>query len=181
MKRVLLVVVLLALLVGCTVVRPVPSQDPSPSPTASQLRLDLGGGVELSVVGLDSAWTPAGQDDCAGVVHRLTTATGEYRVALLRSDCTSVPQALNGFHGYFVAPPEGAEVATATTPIGPARVFSNEYVECTNSCRSGTDEVALMAVGTRTLQVIAVAGVSRANNTRDRAQLVALLQGLRRS
>ena len=134
--------------------------------------------MRLSVLGEDSAWAIIDEYRCADTMHQLSTTTGDYRVTLLRSDCTSAPKALNGFHGYFAAPPAGAEVSTAATPIGPAQLFSNEYVECTNSCNSATDEVALVAVGDRTVQVIALARVGGSVHTRDRAQLVALLQGL---
>ena len=151
---------------------------PQPSASPSQFVLELGNGVRLAALGEDSTRTTTGSDNCAGTIHRLTTATGEYQVTLLRSDCTSVPRALNGFHGYFTEPPAGVEVATATTPIGPAQLFSNQYVECTNSCGSATDEVALVAVGSRTLQAIALAQVGGSVHTRDRAGLVSLLQGL---
>lgn len=181
MKRVLLVAVLLPLLVGCTLPHPPSPVDPSTSPAATQLVIDLGGGVTLAVLATDSSWAPTAERDCADTVHRLTTPTGEYQVALLRADCTGEPQALNGFHGSFVAPPAGSEVATAATPLGPARLFSNQYEECTNSCRFGTDEVGLVAVGGRTVQAIAVAAVGGATHTRDRAQLVSLLQGLRKA
>jgi len=181
MKRVLLVAVLLPLLVACTLPHPRPPDDPPTSPAASQLVIDLGGGVWIAVLGTDSSWAPTAEHNCADAVHRLVTPTGDYQVALLRADCTGAPQALNGFHGYFVSPPAGSEVATATTPLGPARLFSHQYEECTNSCGFGTDEVALVAVGDRTIQAIAVAGVSGAARTRDRAQLVSLLQGLRKA
>ena len=61
MKRMLLVAALLPLLGACTPPQPAPSRDPSPSPTASRLTLDLGEGITLSVVGVDSTWTTAGQ------------------------------------------------------------------------------------------------------------------------
>lgn len=180
MKRMLLLAVLAPLLAGCLFSPRNPGYDatPEPSPMPSQFVMALGDGVQLAVLGNDSTWETTADQDCAKALHRLTTATGKYLVALLRPDCTSEPRALNGFHGYFTEPPAGVEVVTAETPIGPAQLFSNTYTECTNSCASGTDEVALVAVGDRTLQVIALAGVSRGKNTRDRAQLVSLLQGL---
>jgi hypothetical protein len=180
MKRILLLAVLVPLLAGCTNVAIVDVDDPTPEPsvTPSQFVVDLGAGVKLAVLGEDSTWSTRDEYRCADDMHRLSTATGDYQVTLLRSDCTSAPKALNGFHGYFAAPPAGVEVATAATPIGPVLLFSNEYVECTNSCNSATDEVALVAVGDRTVQVIALARVGGSVHTRDRAQLVALLQGL---
>jgi len=183
MKRLLLALVLLPLVVGCTFSTIVDVDDPTPEPsvTPSQFVVDLGDGVQLAVLGEDSAWATTDEYRCADTMHQLTTATGDYRVTLLRSDCTSAPKALNGFHGYFAAPPAGAEVSTAATPIGPAQLFSNEYEECTNSCGFATDEVALVAVGDRTLQVIAPARVGGSVHTRDRAQLVSLLQGLHKA
>jgi hypothetical protein len=180
MKRTLLLALLAPLLAGCLFSPRASGSNstPEPSPTPSAFVLALGDGVQLAVLGNDTTWNTTADHDCAGELHRLTTSTGDYQVALLRSDCTGEPRALNGFHGYFTEPPAGVEVATAQTPIGPAQVFSNTYTECTNSCASGTDEVALVAVGTRTLQVIAPARVSRDDRTRDRAQLVGLLQGL---
>lgn len=179
MKRILLLAVIVPLLAGCTFLGLVDVDHPTPEPsvTPSQFVIDLGAGVKLAVIGEDSAWATHDEYRCADDMHRVTTATGDYQVTLLRSDCTSAPKALNGFHGYFAAPPAGAE-ETAATPIGPALLFSNEYVECTNSCDSGTDEVALVAVGDRTVQVIALAQVGGSVHTRDRGQLVALLQGL---
>jgi hypothetical protein len=183
MKRMLLVTVLLPLLVGCALLPLVKPDDPTPEPTTSpsQFVLALDDGVKLAVLGEDSAWTTTDEYRCADTMHRLTTATGDYQVTLLRADCNSAPKALNGFHGYFAAPPAGTEVATAATPIGPAQLFSNQYEECTNSCGFATDEVALIAVGDRTVQVIALARVGGSVHTRDRAQLVSLLQGLSRA
>jgi hypothetical protein len=183
MKRLLLALVLLPLVVGCSLVPLIKPDDPTPEPTTtpSQFVLALGGGVQLAVLGEDSAWATTDQYRCADTMHQLTTATGDYRVTLLRSDCTSAPKALNGFHGYFAAPPAGAKVSTAATPIGPAQLFSNEYEECTNGCGFATDEVALVAVGDRTVQVIAVAQVGGSSHTRDPAQLVSLLQGLHKA
>ncbi len=184
MKRTLLLAVLVPLLVGCTLFVPRVKPDdptPEPAPSPSQFTIALGDGVQLAVLGEDSAWSTTDEYRCADTMHLLTTATGDYRVTLLRSDCASAPKALNGFHGYFAAPPVGAKVSTAATPIGPAQLFSNEYEECTNSCGFATDEVALVAVGDRTVQVIAPARVGGSVHTRDRAQLVSFLQGLHKA
>lgn len=177
MKRLLVSLVALVL-VGCGII-PTPAE-PSTTAAFPQRSIDLGIGVELTIVGEDSAVEPADDGDCGGTVHRLTTSTGSYQLTVLGTECTNDPKALNGFHGYFVSPPQGAEVSTATTPIGPAQLFSHKYEECTNSCGFGTDEVALVAVDGRTVQVIAVAQVGGPARTRDRAQLVSLLQGLRK-
>lgn len=181
MKRKLLLALLVPLLVGCTLFVPrVKPDDPTPEPTPSpsQFVISLDNGVELAALGENSVWETTDSYRCADVVNQVTTATGVYRVTLLRSDCTSAPKALNGFHGYFAAPPAGVEVATADTPIGTAKLFSNQYEECTNSCRFATDEVALVTVGERILQVIALAEAGGDVHTRDRADLVSLLQGL---
>jgi hypothetical protein len=45
----------------------------------------------------------------------------------------------------------------------------------------GTDEVALVAVGNRVVQVIAVTAPASGTMERDRVGLVAVLQGLRRA
>jgi hypothetical protein len=176
----LLALVLLPLVVGCALSPLVKPDDPTPEPTTSPSRftIALGDGVQLAVMGEDSAWATTDQYRCADDMHLLGTATGDYQVTLLRSDCTSAPKALNGFHGYFAAPPAGVEVATADTPIGPAKLFSNQYEECTNSCRFATDEVALVTVGDRVVQVIALAEAGGDVHTRERADLVSLLQGL---
>jgi hypothetical protein len=183
MKRLLLALALVPLMCGCALIPLIKHDDPTPVPTTSPspFTIALGDGVTLAVVGEDSSWATTDQYRCADTMHQLTTATGDYRVTLLRSDCTSAPQALNGFHGYFAAPPAGAKVSTATTPIGSAQLFSNEYEECTNSCGFATDEVALVPVGDRTVQVIAAAQVGGSDHTRDRTQLVSLLQGLRKA
>jgi hypothetical protein len=183
MKRMLLTLVLVPLVVGCSLIPLVKHDDPIPEPTTSpsQFTIALGDGVQLAVLGEDSAWSITDEYRCADTMHLLTTATGDYRVTLLRSDCTSAPKALNGFHGYFAAPPVGAKVSTAATPIGPAQLFSNEYEECTNSCGFATDEVALVTVGDRTVQVIAPARVGGSVHTGDRAELVSLLQGLHKA
>jgi hypothetical protein len=178
MKRLLVALVGL-LLVGCSLL-PTPSE-PSSSAAFTPLVIDLGNGIDLAVVGEDTSWQPADDGDCAGTVHRLTTPTGEYQVTPLGPECTNNSRALNGFHGYFVSPPPGAEVSRASTPLGPALLFSHEYEECTNSCGFGTDEVAIVAVGGRTVQVIALAQVGGSVHTRDRAQLVSLLQGLHKA
>jgi hypothetical protein len=67
------------------------------------------------------------------------------------------------------------------TPVGDAVVFSNQYSDCSSSCYMGTDEVALVTVGTRVVQMIAVTAPASGTTERDRAGLVAVLQGLRRA
>ncbi|MGV8910791.1 MAG: hypothetical protein ACOH1Y_17585 [Propionicimonas sp.] len=178
MKR-MLIALTGCLLAACSLL-PMPAE-PSSSAAYTQVVADLGQGIELEFVGEDSRVQQADVGDCAEGVHRLTTPSGEYEVMLLGPECTNEFRALNGEHGYFVTPPPATEVAKATTPLGPARLFSHPYEECTNGCRSGTDEVALVRVGSRTLQVIAVAQLGGSAHERDRAQLVSLLQGLRKS
>lgn len=182
MKRTLLIAVLVPLMVGCTLFIPRIKPDdptPEPRPSPSPLVVEFGDGVQLALIGEDWPWQTSGDRSCADTVHRLTTPTGDYQVSLLRKDCTGDPEALNGFHGAFTSPPAGGEVATANTPLGPALLFTHQYEECTNSCGFGNDEVALVAVGGRTLQAIALTQVGGSGaHAGDRAQLVALLQGL---
>jgi len=65
--------------------------------------------------------------------------------------------------------------------VGPARIFSNKYYECTNSCAYGTDEVALVDAGERVIQVTAVTSPSGGETSRSRPELVELLQGLHKT
>lgn len=178
MRRVLLAAVVAVLLAGCQ--RPdVPTVRPqTPSPAPAEIVVALAPGLELVVLGTEVALAPAA-NDCTTMVHRLATPTGRYQAAVLGADCTAGDAPGNGFHGYFPAPPRDAQVERAATPVGPALVFGSEYDECTNSCATGIDQVALVDVGGRTLQVIAETSPSGSQKSRERADLVELLQGLR--
>jgi hypothetical protein len=179
MKRVLPAVLLLVTLGGC--VGPVrPTVAPPSQVQETRIVVDLGEGITLTLVGTDEATAPADQA-CVRTTHRLNTASGRYQAALVKPGCDNTQRPGNGFHGYFTAPPEGVAVESAETPVGPAEVFDSEYYECTNSCATGVDQVALVPVGTQILQVIAETSPSGSRKTRDRADLVALLQGLRKS
>ncbi|HEX5334879.1 MAG TPA: hypothetical protein VFW55_03310, partial [Propionicimonas sp.] len=83
-------------------------------------------------------------------------------------------------HGYYAEPPDGT-FEQVITPVGPARIFSNKYYECTNSCAYGTDEVALVDAGERIIQVTAVTSPSGGETSRSRPELVELLQGLHKT
>lgn len=65
--------------------------------------------------------------------------------------------------------------------MGPARILPNKYSECTNSCAYRTDEVALVDVGGRIIQVTAVTSPPGGETTRSRPELLELLQGLHRT
>jgi hypothetical protein len=120
--------------------------------------------------------------DCASVVHRLTTSTGDYAAVELIPDCdatSDTPQ--NGDHGFYPKPPPRAKVEEAQTPVGPAAIFTNEYSECTSSCYIGGDEVALVTVDGTVVQITAVTAPANGSVKRSRADLVQLLQTLRRA
>ncbi len=65
--------------------------------------------------------------------------------------------------------------------MGPAKVFSNSYYECTNHCTYGGDEVALVNVDGGIIQVTAVTSPSSGETTRSRPELLDLLKGLHRT
>ncbi|MGV8850612.1 MAG: hypothetical protein ACOH16_13830 [Propionibacteriaceae bacterium] len=109
------------------------------------------------------------------------TSGGEYQAVLLAPGCaatTTIPE--NGNHGFYPSPPATAKVAPVSTPVGDAVVFSNQYSDCYSSCYMGTDEVALVSVASRVVQVIATSSPAAGTVDRDRAGLVAVLQGLRK-
>ena len=177
MKGVLPVVALAMMLAGCTLL---PTPDPTPTGGAvvySEIDVPLDRGVALTLYGEDSASVPI-PNDCTERVHHLTTPTGNYQAMLIKPGCTGSPTVGNGFHGYFAEPP-GGTFEQVITPAGPARIFPSKYYECTNSCAYGTDEVALVDVGGRIIQVTAVTSPSGGQTTRSRPELVQLLQGLR--
>ena len=120
--------------------------------------------------------------DCASVVHRLTTTTGDYAAVELIPDCpatTNTPQ--NGDHGFYPKPPPRAKVEVAQTPVGTAAIFTNEYSECTSSCYIGGDEVALLTIDGTVVQITAMTAPANGSMKRSRADLVQLLQTLRRA
>ncbi len=176
MKRVLAALGLAIIVAGCGLL---PTQSASgENKPFMEIDVPLGKGVALTTFGEDSttAWGP---NDCAERVHQLTTPTGNYLVILIKPGCTGSPTAGNGFHGYYAEPPGGFK--SAETPVGPAKVFSNSYYECTNHCTYGTDEVALVDVDGRIIQVTAVTRPSSGETTRSRLDLLELLKGLHRT
>jgi len=187
MKRTALVLAAFALLSACQV--PMPTKSGMPTQAArstttsapSTVLVDLGDGIQLSVVG--TVTTTSSQDaTCAKAVHGLRTADGAFQALLITPGCVwkdSTPE--NGNHGFYPVPPVKATLDKASTPVGDATLFSNQYSECTSSCYMGTDEVALVTVGDRLVQVIAVTAPASGTMERDRAGLVAVLQGLRRA
>jgi hypothetical protein len=186
MKRTALVLTVLALS-ACQAPMPTQSGMPTQSPRStttsapSTLLVDLGDGIQLSVVGTDTA-TTSQDPTCAAAVHGLRTADGAFQALLITPGCVgtdNTPE--NGNHGFYPAPPATARVDKVSTPVGDATLFSNQYSECTSSCYMGTDEVALVMVGDRVVQVIAVTAPASGTMERDRAGLVAVLQGLRRA
>ncbi len=189
MKWTALVLVVLALS-ACQVGTPSATEAPAPTTTAtasstisgpSTLLVDLGAGIQLSVDG--TVTTKRSQDaTCAPAVHGLRTSEGDFQALLITPGCVATDNTPeNGNHGFYPAAPAKALVDRVSTPVGDAVVFSNQYSECTSSCYIGTDEVALVTVGTRVVQVIAVTAPASGTMERDRASLVAVLQGLRRA
>ncbi|HEY3337933.1 MAG TPA: hypothetical protein VGK18_05485 [Propionicimonas sp.] len=177
MRRVVPALAVAMVLAGCTLL---PTPDPAPGTVVHlEIHVPLGKGVTLIVDGED-AIAELSANDCAGQVHQLTTPTGRYLVVQIETGCTGSTTAGNGSHGYYAEPP-GGTFEQVSTPAGPARIFSNTYYECTNSCAYGTDEVALVDVGGRIIQVSAVTSPSSGETTRSRPDLVRLLQGLRRT
>ena len=147
----------------------------------SSFLVTMGDGIQLSLPGR-AASTTSLNAACASEVFQLKTTGGEYEVASLLPGCTAttaIPE--NGNHGFYPAAPPTALVDRVATPVGDAVVFSNQYSDCASSCYMGTDEVALVTVGTRVVQMIAVTAPASGTTERDRAGLVAVLQGLRRA
>ncbi len=137
----------------------------------------------LVVPGVISATDkPSTNPDCASVVKRFTVASGDYAAVVLTPGCpgtTNTPE--NGDHGYYPTPPPRAKVQQAETPVGTATLFTNQYSECTSSCYMGGDEVALVTVDGIVVQIIAVTAPASGSVDRNRADLVQLLQTLRRA
>ena len=180
MKRTALVLVVLAL----SACQPAPAE-PRLSATVtagpSRVFVDLGEGIELSVTGTVTT-TSSLDASCAIAVHGLRTTDGEFQALLITPGCVgtdNTPE--NGNHGFYPKAPANATVDRVVTPVGDAVVFSNQYSECTSSCYIGADEVALVTVGSRVVQVIAVTAPASGTMERDRTGLVAVLQGLRRA
>ncbi|MCA0295414.1 MAG: hypothetical protein LCH96_08940 [Actinobacteria bacterium] len=179
MLRVALAAMLL-LVAGCSA-DPEPTASATLVPMGEDRTIALGGGLRLDPGpdGSDTNWAPS-PNDCTDRVHLITTPTGDYQVVLVNAGCTSQTVAGNGFHGYFVDPPEKAIVEQFTTPAGDLRLFANSYFECTNSCTTGTDQVGLLTLGPQVLQVIALASPSGTYQDRTRGELKAFLANLSR-
>lgn len=178
MKRATLVAAIFVLS-ACQVAPPaVPVSSASNGP--STFVVTLGDGIQISLPGRASA-TSSPDSTCATQVFELKTSGGEYQAVLLAPGCTAtttIPE--NGNHGFYPAPPATAKVDKAATPVGDAVVFSNQYSDCYSSCYMGTDEVALVSIANRVVQVVAPSSPAAGTNDRDRAGLVAVLQGLRK-
>lgn len=154
---------------------------PSVSNGPSTFLVTLGDGIQLSLPG-KAGVTASVDPTCAGQVVELKTSSGEYQAALLEPGCVATDTiAENGNHGFYPAAPATATVDRASTPVGEAVLFANQYSDCSSSCYMGTDEVALVTVGGRVVQVIAVTAPANGTTARDRAGLVAVLQGLRKA
>lgn len=152
---------------------------PSVSNGSSTFVVTLGDGIQISLPGKASA-TSSPDSTCATQLFELKTSGGEYQAVLLAPGCTAtttIPE--NGNHGFYPSPPATAKVDRASTPVGDAVVFSNQYSDCYSSCYMGTDEVALVSIANRVVQVIAPSSPAAGTTERDRAGLVAVLQGLR--
>lgn len=179
MKRAALVSAVLALS-ACQTVPPA-TLAPSVSNGPTTFVASLGDGIQVSLPGTASL-TASLDTTCAGQVFELKTTGGEYEAVLLLPGCaatTAIPE--NGNHGFYPSAPPTAQVDRVATPVGDAVVFSNQYSDCSSSCYMGTDEVALVTVGTRVVQVVALTAPASGTTERDRAGLVAVLQGLRRA
>jgi hypothetical protein len=177
-KRTALVLAILALS-ACQ--SPPSAPVPSVSNGPTSFLVTMVDGIQLSLAG--TAGTTTSLDPtCASEVFELKTTGGEYEVASLLPGCTAttaIPE--NGNHGFYPAAPPTALVDRVATPVGDAVLFSNQYSDCSSSCYMGTDEVALVAVGSHVVQVIALTAPANGTTARDRAELVAVLQGLRRA
>ncbi len=178
MVRALLVAAVFAL--SACQAAPAAAPVPSVSNGSSTFLVDLGDGIQLSLPGKASS-TASPDTTCARQVFELKTSGGEYQAVLLAPRCTAtttIPE--NGNHGFYPSPPATAKVDRVSTPLGDAVVFSNPYSDCYSSCYMGTDEVALVSVANRVVQVIAPSSPAAGTTDRDRAGLVAVLQGLRK-
>ena len=177
-KRTALVLAILALS-ACQAGPPAPVAPPV-SNGPSTFLVTLGDGIQLSLPG--KASVAASLDPtCAPEVFEIKTIGGEYQAALLGTGCvatTTVPE--NGNHGFYPSAPPTARVDRVSTPVGAAVVFPNQYSDCSSSCYMGTDQVALVTVGARVVQVIAPTAPAAGTTDRDPTGLVAVLQGLRK-
>jgi len=180
-KRAALVLVTLALAACQPAPVPAPTAVPVTATTSGTTLVDLGDGVHLAVTGTVTS-TPSLNATCADAVYAVKTSDGTFQALAIRPGCPGTTDiAENGDHGFYPTAPPRALVDHVATPVGDAIVFANQYSECTSSCYMGTDQVALVPVGSKVIQVIAVTAPASGTIDRDRAGLVAVLQGLRRA
>jgi hypothetical protein len=93
-------------------------------------------------------------DTCGSVSYRIEDADGETRVVVeaVPTSCAEAAengQIGNGQHGIFrtladVPDPNG--VKKISSDLGDAEVFTQEYFECTNSCRYWDEPVAIVTL-----------------------------------
>jgi hypothetical protein len=93
-------------------------------------------------------------DSCPTQVYRLAAADhdlGRLELELVPADCElpgkDKQRILNGRHGVYRSiddVPEPLDVARLGTELGPATVFTQKYVECTNGCNTFFEPVAIV-------------------------------------
>jgi len=136
------VVVLLALVAGCTSV--------TGSPVAGSVDHDLGQGLvwtgpsDATV----SRFEPS-VSGCASASGSVPAADVQVYLTLLGADCTPSDQPpINGTHGQYLEPPSFAEHVDrpGTVPTGALVTFTQLYSEYTNSRKDYTDTVGLVTL-----------------------------------
>lgn len=129
--------------------------------------------------GLLAATTAEPGNGCEVALYRFADKLSIYAVP---RDCTiEQEQILNGRHGWYTALDQVSDpldVTTAGTRLGQAQVFGQKYTECTNSCSSSTDQIALITLDRPTDPVFPVLVVMSTADERTRAQFLQLLTGI---
>ncbi|WP_154676119.1 hypothetical protein [Amycolatopsis benzoatilytica] len=106
--------------------------------------------IDQPGVGIETVRATGDTSPCPQVRYSLRNETSIEAVA---SNCTIPPNANrqigNGRHGIYrtvedVAHPIG--LVQQQTKLGPAAVFSQEYYECTNSCKRWNEPIAIVTL-----------------------------------
>ena len=137
-----------AVLTGC-----VNKLDPSQQPswvTVSDDRLAFRLQIDQPGVGIATIRATGETSECPQVRYALQN---EASIEAVASNCTLKPgtnnQIGNGRHGTYrtladVAHPTGT--TKQQTKLGPAEVFTQEYYECTNSCKRWNEPLAIVTL-----------------------------------
>lgn len=129
--------------------------------------------------GLLAATTTEPENGCEVALYRLADKLSIYAVP---RDCTiEQEQILNGRHGWYSTldqVDDPLEATTVETRLGQAQVFGQKYTECTNSCSSSTDQIALIRLDRPADPEFPVLVVMSTGDERTRAEFLQLLTGI---